>query len=172
MKTLIQFIMLILGLVVIVNIVIFIKELELGFSSVALYRIPFIVVPSLGILYLYRHYAKLVEKAEDELKKKIEQETLLALNNTEDYVLRPTLTYVLILLFCIAVFGIAPLYFGIKLMPEYTDTAITEFKEFCSNNGISLRDWRYVMETWKTPSGNCIERHYFMNKSGQSYWHR
>jgi hypothetical protein len=124
MKTVIQLTMFILGLVVIVNIVIFIKELELGFSSDAIYRIPFIAIPGLGILFLYRHYAKLVEKAEDELKKKIEQETLLALNNTEDYVLRPTLTYVLILLFCIAVFGIAPLYFGIKLMPEYTDSAM------------------------------------------------
>jgi hypothetical protein len=125
MKTVIQLTMFILGLVVIVNIVIFIKELELGFSSDALYRIPFIAIPSIGILCLNRHYAKLVEKAEDELKKKIEQETLLALNNTKDYVLLPPLTHLFILLFCITLLGVAPLYFGIKLMPEYTDSAMT-----------------------------------------------
>lgn len=125
MKTVIQLTMFILGLVVIVNMVIFIKEIEPGFSRNALYRIPFLAIPGLGIVYLYRHYLKLVEKAEDELKKKIEQETLLALNNTEDYVLRPTLSYFFLLIFCIALFGIAPLYFGIKLMPEYTDSAIS-----------------------------------------------
>jgi hypothetical protein len=125
MKTTIQLTMFILGIVVIVNIAIFIKELELGFSSEALYRTPLVAIPSLGIFYLYRYFAKLVEKAEDKLKKKIEQETLLALNNPEDYVLRPTLTYLFILLFCIASLGIAPLYFGIKLMPEYTATTMT-----------------------------------------------
>lgn len=122
MKTVIQLTMFILGLVVIVNIVIFIKELELGFSSDVLYRIPFIAIPGLGILFLYRHYANLVGKAEDELKNKIEQETLLALDNTKDYVLRPTLTYLFILLFCITAFGIGPLYLGIKLIPDYTDS--------------------------------------------------
>jgi len=124
MKTVIQITMFMLGLVVIVNIVIFIKELELSFSSETLSRIPFIAIPSLGILFLYRHYVKLGVKAEDELKNRIEHETLLALDNTKDYVLHPTLTYLFILLFCITAFGIGPLYLGIKLMPEYTDSAM------------------------------------------------
>jgi hypothetical protein len=125
MKTIIQLIMVILGIVALLNGVFVIKDLEFGHSSDALSRIPFVALPGLVIFYLYRFYAKLVEKAEAELQKKIEQETLLALNNPEDYVLRPTLKYLFILLFCIVSFGVAPLYFGIKLMPEYTDLTMT-----------------------------------------------
>jgi hypothetical protein len=125
MKTIIQLTMVILGCVVLVNGVIFIKDLELGFSSDALTRIPFVAIPSLGIFYLYRRYTKLVEKAEDELKKKIEQETLLALNNTEDFELQPTLSYLILLFLGIVLLGVAPLYFGIKLMPVYTDSGMT-----------------------------------------------
>ena len=124
MRTTIQLTILILVMVVIVNVVIIFKDLELGFSNDVLYRIPYVAIPSLGIFYLYRFYTKLVEKAEEELIKKIEQVTQLALNNTEDYELRPTLAYFILLFLCIALLGIAPLYFGIKLIPEYTDLAM------------------------------------------------
>jgi hypothetical protein len=124
MRAIIQLIIVILGCVVLLNGVFVVKDLEFGHSSDALSRIPFVALPGLGNFYLYRFYAKLVEKAEAELQKKIGQETLLALNNPEDYVLHPTLKHLFAFLFCIATFGIAPLYFGIKLMPEYTATAM------------------------------------------------
>jgi hypothetical protein len=123
-STIIQLTILILVIVAIVNVVIVIKDIELDLSSDALFRIPYIAIPSIGIFYLYRFYTKIVEKKEEELIQKIEQETQRALINTEDYTIRPTLLFFILLFLGIALLGVAPLYYGIKLLPNYTDLAM------------------------------------------------
>jgi hypothetical protein len=47
-----------------------------------------------------------------------------------------------------------------------------EFKRFLESQGISRKGWHYVMETWRTPSGQTIERHFWEGPSGLAYWHR
>ncbi len=42
-----------------------------------------------------------------------------------------------------------------------------EFKNFLRQQGISTKGWHYVMETWQTPSGKFIERHFWEGPGGE-----
>jgi hypothetical protein len=123
MKIIIQLILAIFWTTALINIVIFVKNLVDGFYIDALFSVLIAIALGVGIHYLIKFYNKLVEKAEVELNQKIEQETQLALKK-RGYELRPTLSYFLVLLLIFVLMGITPLYFGIKLMQENTESAM------------------------------------------------
>lgn len=126
MKSIIQLVIFVLLITAIVNSLIFIKDLEFGgFSSYVLYRIPYIAIPSVGIYYFCRLYAKLAEQADAELNKKVEETAFSVLNNDKDYELRPSLWYLILLVVMFALLGVVPIYFGFKLMQEISDTRMT-----------------------------------------------
>ena len=126
MKAIIQLIIFVLVITAIINSVIIIKDIEFGgFSSYSLYRIPYIAIPCVGIYYLGRFYAKLAEHADAELNKIVEEATLSVIKNNNDYELRPSLWFLILLVVMFGLLGVMPIYFGFKLMPEHTDILMT-----------------------------------------------
>jgi hypothetical protein len=45
-----------------------------------------------------------------------------------------------------------------------------QFLDFLESQGISRKGWQKVMETWRTPGGAEVERHYWTN-GNQSFYH-
>ena len=48
-----------------------------------------------------------------------------------------------------------------------------QFKDFIRNKNRAFKqsEWKKVMETWQTKSGRLVERHYWRNISGESWYH-
>ena len=47
-----------------------------------------------------------------------------------------------------------------------------DFKKFLDNHDISKKQWKKVMETYETPNGKIVERHYWEGPGGRSFYHK
>ncbi|CAG7857670.1 hypothetical protein MCAMS1_02586 [biofilm metagenome] len=124
MKTIIGLLIFVLAVFAGVNILIIFKDLELSSFNNTWFSMPLTILSGIGFYYLVRLDDFFSEKELARLNKKVIQETRRLLKNPEGYELWPTLTCYLLFLLIIALMGIAPVYFGIKLLYEFHETVM------------------------------------------------